>query len=68
MDLEEQLKKMVKDTGAVNSTYGGFEIRVSKPTLFPWYKIFNRLIDIDQEVWVNKMEGKINITSKPRVP
>jgi len=67
MDPEEQLKKIVKDTGEVNSVYGGFEIRVSKPVLFPWYKIFNQLIDIDQEVWLNKVEGKINITSKPRV-
>jgi hypothetical protein len=68
MDLEEQLRKRVKDTGAVNSTYGGFEIRVSKPTQFPWYKIFNQLFDNGQEVWVNKMEGKIYINSKPRVP
>jgi hypothetical protein len=66
MDPEEQLKRIVKDTGEVNSVYGGFEIKVSKPALFPWYKIFNQLIDIDQEVWLNKVEGKINITSKPR--
>ena len=66
MDPEEQLKRIVKDTGEVNSVYGGFEIKVSKPALFPWDKIFNQLIDIDQEVWLNKVEGKINITSKPR--
>ena len=66
MDPEEQLKRIVKDTGEVNSVYGGFEITVSKPALFPWYKIFNQLIDINQEVWLNKVEGKINITSKPR--
>ena len=68
MDPEERLKKIVKDTGEVNSVYGGFEIKVSKPALFLWFKIFDQLIQIDQEVWVNKMEGKINITSKPRVP
>jgi hypothetical protein len=67
MDQEERLKKIVKDTGEVNSVYGGFEIRVFKQALFPWYKIFNQLIDIDQEVWINKVEGKINIISKPRV-
>jgi hypothetical protein len=66
MDPEEQLKKIVKDTGEVNSVYGGFEIKVFKPALFPWYKIFNQLIDIDQEVWINKVEGNIMITSKPR--
>lgn len=66
MDPEERLKRIVKDTGEVSSIYGGFEIKVSKPTLFPWFKIFNQLIDIDQEIWINKEEGKINITSRPR--
>jgi hypothetical protein len=67
MDSEESLKNILKDTGEVSSVYGGFEIKVLKPALFPWYKIFNQLIEIDQEVWVSKEEGKINITSKPRV-
>lgn len=67
MDAEERLKKIVKDTGKVNSVYGGFEIKVSKPALFPWYKIFNQLIEIGQEVWISRMEGKISIISKPRV-
>ena len=67
MDPEERLKKIVKDTGKVNYVYGGFEIKVSKPDLFPWYKVFNQLIEIGQEVWINKIEDRINITSKPRV-
>jgi len=66
MDPEERLKKIVKDTGEVNYVYGGFEIKVSKPNLFPWEKVFKQLIEIGQEVWINKEEGKINITSKPR--
>ena len=66
MDPEERLKKMVKDTGKVNSVYGGFEIGVSKPTLFPWPKVFNLLTEIGQEVWINKREGKIYITSEPK--
>jgi hypothetical protein len=41
MDLEERLKKMVQDAGKVNPVYGGYEIRISKPTLFPWYKMFS---------------------------
>lgn len=67
MDVEERLKKIVKDTGEVTSVYGGFEIRVLKPNLFPWYKIIKRLIDIGQEIWVNEKEGKICITSEPKV-
>ena len=67
MDVEERLKKIVKDTGEVTSVYGGFEIRVLKPNLFPWYKIIKRLIDNGQEIWFNEKEGKICITSEPRV-
>jgi hypothetical protein len=67
MDAVERLKDMVEDTGDVNSVYGGFEIRIVKPTLFPWHKVFNQLIEIGQEVWISKIEGKISIISKPKV-
>jgi hypothetical protein len=67
MDAEEQLKEIVKNTGEVTSVYGGFEIRVLKPDLFPWYKIIKRLINIGQEIWVNEKEGKICIISEPKV-
>jgi hypothetical protein len=67
MDAEEWLKKIVKDTGEVSSVYGGFKIRVLKPNLFPWYKIIKQLFDIGQEIWLNEKEGKISITSEPKV-
>jgi hypothetical protein len=67
MDPEERLKKMVKDTGEVNPVYGGLEIRVLKPNLFPWYKVFRLLIEIGQEIWVNEKEGKVCIISEPKV-
>jgi hypothetical protein len=66
MDVEERLKEAVKDTGKVNSEYGGFEIRVLKPNLFPWYKVLKALIEIGQEIWVDDKEGKIVITSEPK--
>jgi hypothetical protein len=61
MDAVERLKDMVEDTDDVNSVYGGFEIRIVKPTLFPWHKVFNQLIEIGQEVWISKIEGKMSI-------
>jgi hypothetical protein len=67
VDPEAQLKKMVKDTGEVNSVYGGFEIKVFRPTLFPWHKVFNQLIEIGQEIWVNRKEGRIHIISEPKI-
>jgi hypothetical protein len=66
MDVEERLKEAVKGTGEVNSVYGGFEIRVLKPDLFPWYIVVKELIEIGQEIWVDEKEGKIAITSEPK--
>jgi hypothetical protein len=67
MDPIGRLRKIMEDTGEVNSVYGGFEIKVSKPNHFPWYKLINELIKIGQRVWVEKKEGKIYITSEPRI-
>jgi len=67
MDPEERLKEMVRDTGDVNSVYGGLEIKVLRPNRFPWYKVVKLLIEIGQEIWVDEKEGKICITSEPKV-
>ncbi len=67
MDPLERLRKIVKDTGEINSVYGGYEIEVLKPTLFPWFKVFNLLIEIGQKVWVEKKENKIHIISEPKI-
>ena len=66
MDAVERLKEMVKDTGDVNSVYGGFEIRVLKPTLFPWHKVIDELLGIGQEIWIDRKESRICINSKPK--
>jgi len=65
MDAVERLKEMVEDTGHVDSVYGGFEIGIVKPTLFPWYKVINELLEIGQEIWIAKKEGRICIISEP---
>ena len=65
MDAVERLKDMVEDKGDVNSVYGGFEIRIVKPTLFPWYIVINELLEIGQEIWIAKKEGNICIISEP---
>jgi len=65
MDVVERLKDMVEDKGDVNSVYGGFEIMIIKPTLFPWYKGINELLEIGQEIWIAKKEGRICIISEP---
>ncbi len=66
MDPEEQLRRIVNDAGEVVPVYGGFEIEISKPTLFPWYRVIKLLIGIGQNIWVSEKEGKICITSEPK--
>jgi len=68
MDPEERLKKIMLKTGEVAPVLGGFKIRVINPALFPWHQVFNQLIEISQEVWINKKEDKIYISSKPEAP
>jgi hypothetical protein len=67
MDPMEGLKKIVKDTGRIDSVYGGFEVKVLKPKSFPWHQVINQLIEIGQKVWVEKKEGKIYIVSEPNI-
>jgi len=52
MDPEERLRKIVLESGEVNSVLGGYKIRVVNPALFPWYQVIGQLIEIGQEVWV----------------
>ena len=65
MDSEDRLKKIVEDSGGVNPILGGFKIRVIDPSLFPWYQVFDQLIEIGQEVWINKTGGQLYVNSKP---
>jgi hypothetical protein len=66
-DPEERLKGMIGETGKVSPAYGGYDIKVSKPTLFPWYDVISELIKIGQDVWISKKEGKIHIVSEHRI-
>ena len=65
MDPEERLKNITLKTGEVNSVLGGFKIRVINPALFPWHQVIDHLIEIGQEVWINKIGDQIYVNSKP---
>ena len=68
MDPEERLKKIILKTGEVAPVLGGFEIGVINPPLFPWHQVIDQLIENGQQVWINKKEDKIYISSKPETP
>jgi hypothetical protein len=66
-DPETQLKRIIKETGETQAIYGGFEIKVLTPALFPWHELLNQLFEIGQKVWVERREGKIYIVSEPNI-
>ena len=39
MDPQEEVIKVVGDTGKVAPEYGGYEIMVVKPDFFPWHAV-----------------------------
>ena len=67
-DPEARLNKIVSESGEVISVYGGFKIRLIDPSLFPWYEVFDQLIEISQEVWIHKNVHKIYMSSKSEAP
>ena len=66
MDPQDEVIKIVGETGEVAPEYGGYEIKVVKPDLFPWHAVLDVLIETGQEIWITKY-GEIRINTKPKV-
>jgi len=66
MDPQDEVIKIVGETGEVAPEYGGYEIKVVKPDLFPWHAVLDLLIETDQEVWITKKYGNISINTEPK--
>jgi hypothetical protein len=47
--------------------YGGYEITVFEPDLFPWHQVSRFLIEAGQEIWIKEEEGRICIATEPKV-
>lgn len=67
-DLMATLIRKVGGTGKVNECYGGVCIEVTDPATFPWGNILQELLNVKEEVWLRKTNGKMEIVSKPRMP
>jgi hypothetical protein len=67
MDPQEEVIKIVGVTGEVAPEYGGYEIMVVKPDLFPWHAVLDLLIETGQGIWITKKDGKIRVNTQPKV-
>jgi hypothetical protein len=65
LDLESKLKDIVGEAGKVSPEYGGYEIIVLNPSIFPWYNVLTLLLDNSLEVWVTKKDKHTAILCKP---
>ena len=65
----QELRDTIGTSGRVEEEYGGYQIIVQDAEHFPWYKIFNMLLDSSSfEVWLEKTkEEGLQIVSKPVV-
>lgn len=65
ISCENELKRLIGDTGQVDSFVGGFEIKVLDGELFPWENVLEFLLSLPQHVWVTSGEGGLVIKTKP---
>lgn len=62
---ENELKRLIGETGTVNSYVRGFEIKVLDGELFPWELVLEVLLALPHGVWVTRFEGSLVIKTKP---
>jgi hypothetical protein len=67
MDPQDKVMEILGDTGEVAPEYGGYEITVVNPDLFPWHAVLDLLTEIGQDIWITKKDGKIRINTEPNV-
>lgn len=61
---EEELVKLIGDSGVLSIRMGNFDITINNKTDFPYYDVFDWLTECGYEVFINKTDGKINISTK----
>ena len=64
--VEDSLKKIIRDTGQVTVEYGGFAIKILDHRRFPWYKVFDILVE-HFDVWIEKKDQCVIIVTKQKI-
>jgi hypothetical protein len=63
----QDLRDAIGTSGRVEEEYGGYQITIQDAERFPWYRIFNMLLESSSfDVWLEKSEeDRLQIVSKP---
>ncbi len=59
------MRELVGDTGTVKASSGGIQITILDAVTFPWDAVMHALVDINQDVWVQRRRGELTVLSKP---
>jgi len=64
VDVGEELKYLIGETGAVHDSMGAFRIKVYHTRMFPWDEVFKTLLYRDFQVFVTRHKADIFIEAK----
>ena len=65
--MYQKLIELIGSTGKVIEDYGGYEIIVTDNKEFPWFDVFNMLVESGFQIWIDKKGDQIQLMSKPEV-
>ena len=61
VDVAESLRYMMGDTGDLQSSMGGFRIKVYHTRAFPWGEVLKTLVYLDFRVYVTRHKADLII-------
>ncbi|MEM3373903.1 MAG: hypothetical protein QXE31_01655 [Candidatus Woesearchaeota archaeon] len=64
MTDEEELKKIIGNSGVLNLYYGGYEIEVTNYRNFKWKQVFKCLFKFSYNVFITEKNNNICIIAK----
>ena len=65
VDVGEELKRLMGETGALIDSMGAFKIKVYHTRMFPWDDVFKTLLYRDFQVYVTRHKADLYIEAKP---
>ncbi len=65
IDVGEQLRHLIGDTGSVTEALGGYRLAVFHTTGFPWAEVFKVLLYRDFKVNVGRTKADLYIEATP---
>jgi hypothetical protein len=65
VDVAEQLRFLIGETGILEDVMGSFRIKVFHTRMFPWDDVFKTLLYRDFQVYVTRHKADLYIEAKP---